>query len=127
MRPRISTFRAMLKLLFLSSIQSVLLVCSQIFLKLALAKMSPFVFKWYYFKELLLNWQLAVSGVSIASASILWFYILKKYPFSVAYPLISISYIFGLLAAVFIFKELVPLTRWLGVLLIISGVYLIIK
>lgn len=89
--------------------------------------MDAFAFKWQYFRALLLNWQLALSGLSIAAASVLWFYILKRYPFSVAYPLISISYIFGLLAAIFIFKEDVPAMRWLGVALIMSGVYFIVK
>lgn len=89
--------------------------------------MEAFAFKWQYFRSLLLNWQLALSGLSIVGASILWFYILKKYPFSVAYPLISISYIFGMLAAIFIFKESVPVARWFGVGLIMSGVYFIVK
>lgn len=117
----------MLKLILLSTAQSLLLVCSQIFLKFATAKIGTFAFKWSFFRDLLLNWQLAISGVSIAGASILWIVILKKYPFSVAYPLISISYIFGLLAAIFIFHESVPAARWVGVFLIMSGVYFIVK
>jgi len=44
-----------------------------------------------------------------------------------AYPMISLSYIFGMFAAIFIFHEQVPLIRWLGVLLIIAGCVLIAK
>ncbi|MGL4909099.1 MAG: EamA family transporter [Bacteroidales bacterium] len=100
---------------------------AQIFLKIAFAKMGAFAFKWHYFKVLFASWQLAVSGISITSASILWIYILKKYPFSIAYPLISLSYIFGMLAAMLVFNEEIPMSRWIGVVLIMSGVYFIIK
>ena len=44
-----------------------------------------------------------------------------------AYPLASMSYVFGMLAAIFIFHEEVPLTRWLGVVLIMGGCYFIAK
>jgi undecaprenyl phosphate-alpha-L-ara4N flippase subunit ArnE len=41
--------------------------------------------------------------------------------------MISISYLFGLLAAIFVFHESIPLTRWIGVLLIMGGVLLVTK
>jgi len=74
-----------------------------------------------------MNWQLAMSGISIVAATIIWMYILKRYELSVAYPLISISYIFGMLAAIFIFHEAVPVTRWIGVALIMTGVIFLVK
>ena len=46
--------------------------------------------------------------------------ILKKYDFSIAYPLTSISYVLGIGLAVMLLQS-VPLTRWLGVLLITAG------
>ena len=55
----------------------------------------------------------------------LWLYILKHYPLSQAYPLISLSYVMGMLAAVFVFHEAVPLVRWLGVGLIMAGVVMV--
>lgn len=115
------------KLIILSTIQSLFLVTAQIFLKFAMARMDAFKFAWSWFKAILVNWQLACSGIAIATASILWFYILKHFDFSVAYPMISISYIFGQLAAIFIFHETVPLTRWIGVGLIVLGVMLVVK
>lgn len=117
----------MLKLLVLSTLQCLMLVTSQIFLKFAMARMGSFEFSWTYFKALLCNLPLAASGIAIACATILWMYILKHFEFSVAYPLISISYIFGLLAAVFIFHEAVPAVRWFGVAFIMVGVYFIVK
>jgi len=117
----------MLKLVSLATIQSIFLVSSQIFLKYATARMGKFSFTLEYFKQILVNWQLACSGVSIVIATLLWMYILKHFDFSAAYPLISISYIFGMLAAVFLFHETVPYTRWIGLAFIIIGVVFVAK
>lgn len=117
----------MWKLIVLSTIQSLFLVVSQVFLKLAMTRMGAFRFSREFLKEVLGNWQLACSGISIAVATLLWMYILRRFEFSMAYPMISISYIFGMLVAVFLFHETVPLTRWIGVFLIIAGVVLVAK
>jgi undecaprenyl phosphate-alpha-L-ara4N flippase subunit ArnE len=63
----------------------------------------------------------------MGAATVLWMYLIKQFPFSMVYPMISISYIFGMLAAIYIFHEIVPAIRWLGVLLIMGGVILIAK
>ncbi|MDD4589310.1 MAG: EamA family transporter [Parabacteroides sp.] len=117
----------MLKLLSLSITQSLFLVASQILLKIAISRMESFSFTWKFFKSAIMNWSLACSGISIVVASLIWFYILKHFEFSVAYPLISISYIFGMLASIYIFHEIVPVTRWIGVFLIMSGVFFITR
>ncbi len=117
----------MLKLIALSLVQCLLLTCSQVFLKFALARIGGFSFSWAYLRELFVNWQLACSGITIAAASLIWFYIIKHFDFSQAYPMISISYVFGMLAAMLIFREAIPVTRWIGVALIISGVILVAK
>jgi undecaprenyl phosphate-alpha-L-ara4N flippase subunit ArnE len=44
-----------------------------------------------------------------------------------AYPMISLSYVFGMLAAIVFFHEEVPLVRWAGVALIMLGCVLIAK
>ena len=117
----------MLKLLGLAIIQSFFLMLSQVFLKLAVTQYGAFKFTFAYFKSVFGNINLAISGVSILCAISLWVYILRHYPFSVAYPLGSISYIFGLIAAVLIFHEQVSPMRWLGVLIIIVGIYFVTK
>jgi undecaprenyl phosphate-alpha-L-ara4N flippase subunit ArnE len=103
------------------------LVSGQIFLKIAMLRLDKFSFTWKYFKDFFTNWPMAASGISMVAASLLWFYILKHFEFSVAYPMISISYVFGMLAAIFVFHETVPLIRWFGVFLIMSGVFLVTK
>jgi drug/metabolite transporter (DMT)-like permease len=117
----------MLKLIPLVLIQSIFLVSSQLLLKMAVAGFGKFKWTLSYFKGVFTNVHFALSGLSILLAMIIWMYILKKFEFSVAYPLTSISYIIALLASYFIFNEPVPLTRWIGVLVIMIGVYLIVK
>jgi undecaprenyl phosphate-alpha-L-ara4N flippase subunit ArnE len=101
------------------------LSAGQVFLKFAMNSTDTFRFSWLFFRHLLTNWYLLASGLCMAMATLLWLYIIKHFDFSVAYPMISISYIFGMLAAIYIFHETVPLTRWAGVFLIMAGVTLI--
>ncbi|GHT28402.1 hypothetical protein FACS189432_06280 [Bacteroidia bacterium] len=90
-------------------------------------RMAKFSFTWAFFSELLTNWWLLASGICMAAATVLWLYIIKHFDFSMVYPMISISYVFGMLAAIYIFHETVPAIRWVGVLLIMGGVVLIAK
>jgi drug/metabolite transporter (DMT)-like permease len=117
----------MLKLISLISIQSLFLVLSQVFLKLAMKKMDKLSFSWSFIQQLLKNYPFAFSGLCFVCAATLWMFILKKYEFSLAYPLVSMSYIIALPAAIYIFHEDIPPTRWIGVLVIIGGVYLVTR
>jgi undecaprenyl phosphate-alpha-L-ara4N flippase subunit ArnE len=54
-------------------------------------------------------------------------YILKQFPFSAAYPMVSLSYVFGMLAAILFFHEDVSMAKWLGVAFIVVGCMLIAK
>jgi drug/metabolite transporter (DMT)-like permease len=66
-------------------------------------------------------------GLLYVFATFIWMYIISKMPFSVAYPIQSLSYALGVIMAYFVFKEHVDLHQWLGVVVIILGVYLIAK
>jgi undecaprenyl phosphate-alpha-L-ara4N flippase subunit ArnE len=115
----------MLKLVLLVTLQSALLTASQIFLKMALNVFGKFQWSFAYFKTVFTNIPFALSGISVLAAMTIWMYVLKKFDFSLAYPLVSISFIFGLLAAYFVFHETIAWTRWIGVAVIILGVILI--
>ena len=90
--------------MFLSVIQSSLLAGGQVFLKFALQKMQPFGWTRAFWYSLLLNWQFVCSG-----------------------PMISLSYVLGLLAAILFFHESVSVMKWVGVGLIVLGCCLIAK
>jgi len=66
---------------------------------------------------------LACYGVS----SILWLDVLSKLDFSLAFPLVSLTYVFQLVIGRFIFHETVGLNRIGGVLLILGGLFFVIR
>ncbi len=58
-------------------------------------------------------------------ASVVWLVVLSRAELSYAYPMIGISYIVTSLLAWMIFKENMTIFRFLGIAMIISGVYFI--
>jgi undecaprenyl phosphate-alpha-L-ara4N flippase subunit ArnE len=117
----------MYKVIILTIFQCFLLASGQVCFKLAVEKIDKFQWSWAYFGDLVTNWWLYPSGICLISATLLWGVILKYFDFSVAYPLTAFAYIFGMLAAVFIFQETVSVTRWIGVGLIILGMFFVVK
>lgn len=91
------------------------------FLKLAMMRMLPFAWTKAFWGSLFTNWHFAACGLFFGAASLLWMYIVKVFPFSMAYPMISLSYVFGMFAAILVFHEEVSMMRWVGVLLIMLG------
>lgn len=117
----------MWKIIPYAILQSLLLAGAQVFLKLALARMLPFGWTREFWGSLLVNWQFAVSGLLFTAASLLWLWIVKVFPFNMAYPMVSLSYVFGMLAALFVFHEDVSLLKWAGVFFIMLGCTLIAR
>ena len=117
----------MWKLIPLALIQSLFLCGGQVFLKLAMAASGPFSWTWRFLRTQLTNWWFLACGVSFGIATVLWLYILKHYPFSIAYPLSCMSYVFGMFAAILVFHEQVDWMQWLGVFLVMTGCVLIAK
>lgn len=113
------------RLLILCILQSILLAIGQIFLKYATKSMEAFGWNWECVRGILLNIPFALTGISFAVASLLWIYIVKHFPLSQAYPLNSLSYLFGLIAAVLILGEKVSAWGWIGVCLIMVGCMLV--
>lgn len=70
-------------------------------------------------------WVLALMVLFFGASFALWAYVVKKMDFSQAYPLSSLSFIFGMFLAFFLFHESIPFTRWIGVVLIVVGCVLI--
>ncbi|MGC9610761.1 MAG: EamA family transporter [Minisyncoccia bacterium] len=71
---------------------------------------------------------LVIIGISLYVVSaVLWLMLLSRINLSVAYPALSLSYIVVLLISWFYLKETVSIYQFIGVALIIVGVYLIVK
>jgi len=117
----------MIKMLASVSFQCLLITMAQLLLKVSLKQFGAFHWSWSYVKNALLNPIFFLAGVCALSGMLLWMYLLKKYELSVIYPLTGISFIFGVMAARWILQEPVPLSRWIGVVIIIVGVYFVAK
>jgi multidrug transporter EmrE-like cation transporter len=63
--------------------------------------------------------------VFVFSGALFWLAVLSRWNLSVAYPMLSISYVIGIAASIFILKEKVGPVQLLGVLVIILGVFLV--
>ena len=114
-------------LLPLAIIQALLLAAGQVLLKFALRAAGVFEWSTGFFANQLTNWWWLACGISFCGAGILWMYILRNYPFSQAYQLSSLAYVFGMIAALWLFDEHISLTAWIGVLLIMAGCYLVTR
>lgn len=83
--------------------------------KLSFISILKLIFSPYIFSGL------AIYGV----ATIIWFYILSKAELSLVYPLQSLSYVLAAMVGLFFFKEHIPTTRWVGLMLIVAGTYFV--
>ncbi len=117
----------MLQTVLLTLLQSLLLACGQVCFKLAVDRITRFEWSCRWFADIATNWWLLASGISLLSATLLWGYILRHFSFSIAYPITAFAYVFGMFAACMVFGEHIPVTRWIGVCLIVVGVMFIVK
>ncbi|MEJ2557741.1 MAG: EamA family transporter, partial [Anaerolineae bacterium] len=56
-----------------------------------------------------------------------WLDVLSRLDFSLAFPMVSLTYVFSLVIGHFIFHETVGLDRVVGVLLIVSGLFFVVR
>ncbi len=72
-----------------------------------------------------LSWHLLVGVFVYGAATVTWILTLKDMPLSIAYPVVSLSYVFVALLSVVLLGERLTLAYGLGLALIIAGVSLI--
>jgi len=68
-----------------------------------------------------------VGFVLYALSSILWLDVLSKLDFSLAFPMVGLTYVFTLLIGRFFFGETIGWERMLGVALIIFGIFFLVR
>lgn len=56
-----------------------------------------------------------------------WLYLLTKLEVSVVQPILALTYVATPILAIFFINERVPLARWLGIVVIIIGVFLVAR
>jgi drug/metabolite transporter (DMT)-like permease len=57
----------------------------------------------------------------------LWLYLLTKLDVSVVQPILALTYVVTPILAIFVIGEGVPATRWVGIMVIILGVFLVAR
>ncbi len=69
-----------------------------------------------------------ILGISLmVFNTLIWVRVLSSVDLSIAYPLYATSYIFAAMWSIIIFRERIPVRRWIGILVIILGVYVVSK
>jgi len=77
--------------------------------------------------SLLTNYHL-IGGLALyATSTVLFIYALKFEEVSTLYPIIATSYIWVTLIAMVFLHESITINNWIGLLLILGGVYFIVK
>ena len=76
-------------------------------------------------RTILGSWRLVLGFVAFASSSLFWLTALSRVPLSVAYPVVSLSYVLILAASYLLLGERPSLVTWGGALLVMAGVALI--
>jgi len=64
---------------------------------------------------------------SYAISSLIWLFVLQRFPLSVAYPSLSTAYVVIILSSWFFFHEPLTITKIAGATLIVSGVYFLFR
>lgn len=117
----------MWKLIPVVFLQSVLLVACQDLQKIALMRAGDFAWSWRWFLRFFTDMYMVGSGLCFAATAFLWLYMLKRFPFSMVYLMLSLAYVLGMIAAMLFFHEQIPPIRWIGIALIIGGCILIAR
>ncbi len=121
----------MILTLLIALIAILLLVCGQTLLKLGLNDIGGIsLFDGNPVGSLLgllgTPWIL-VGFVLYGAAAVLWLDVLSKLDFSMAFPMVSLTYVFSLIIGRFVFHETVGPERILGVFLILGGLFFVIR
>jgi len=62
-----------------------------------------------------------VGALCYVFGTLYWFTLLSKHNFSYVYPMVSIAYVLGAIAGIVFFKEVMPVTGWVGLGIIFVG------
>ena len=103
-------------------------VMNQVFVKIWLNKhqIEIYPFRLNLFKKLL-TLEIFFACISFIIATYLWIILLKRIELSILAPLVSISYVFALIASKIFFNENITTIRLIAVIIIIVGSILLSK
>ncbi|MBF0562421.1 MAG: EamA family transporter [Alphaproteobacteria bacterium] len=97
---------------------------TQVALKLGSGALGDMAFGWRWLETAVANPWTWVAAASYFTAFIAWMAILKSQPLSVAFPMSAVAYPMVVMASWLILGESVGFLRWVGILCIVGGVWL---
>lgn len=108
----------------------VLATCGQLLLKAGMTELGPVVGVGLdgvlpLVGRVAGTWQVLLALAMFGLSASLWLVTLSRVPLSVAYPVVSLSYVLILIFSVVVLDERPRPTVWIGALLIVSGISLI--
>ncbi|HNV51213.1 MAG: hypothetical protein WBH71_07815 [Bacteroidales bacterium] len=121
----------MLKVVLLSISTTLLITTGQVLWKIGIQKAGGFHLPGEplfanIFRIVFNGW--VFSGFMVyALATVFFMWLISKFEISLIVPITSVAFIYSLLAGYFIFHEQISIVRIAGVLLIILGVFLVVK
>jgi uncharacterized membrane protein len=77
--------------------------------------------------QIALNWKILCGMLMYFIPVLIWIYMLKKIDLSYLQPLFSLMYVATPVLALFILKEYIPPSRWIGIGLVGLGVIVIAR
>ena len=117
-----------MKAILFALICSITIAWGQILWKMGLNTLEiENFFTFSTFKKLLTSPYILIGFTVYIFATIFWMYTLNMFKLSYIYPLLSITYIISLILSFTVLKEPVPTVRWIGVIILIIGIYFITK
>ncbi len=110
-------------LIVLSLLSSFLIVSSQVIFKIALSDVD--LFQVTSVLTLVHNPASYICVIAFVFGNVLWWMIVGKYDFSIAYPLVSFNYVFASIYSISLFHEKFTQNTLIGIVLIMIGVILV--
>jgi len=65
--------------------------------------------------------------ISYGLSTVIWLFVLQRFPLSIAYPALSLSYVLVVAIGFLALSEPVTVSKIAGIFLVISGVYLLFR
>ncbi len=121
----------MIKVVFLSIFTTLLITSGQVLWKIGIQKAGGFYLPENSiienFLRIIFNGWVFTGFVVYAVATGFFMWLISKFDISLIIPITSVAFIYSLLAGYFIFGEQISLLRVFGVLLIVFGVFMVVK
>jgi len=94
-------------------------------MKVGANRLSHFEFTFRWFLNLISNPYVIIGFILYFIPAVIWVYVLTKYPVSFVQPILALTYVVTPILALLILKEPVPALRWIGIIIIIAGVFIV--